>query len=155
LGGEGRGEGKTIRDKALAHLARRDHTRKELAGKLQRAGHAEEDIEPVLDELSARGWLSDQRFAESYVQQKLQRFGMLKLAHELRSRGLTESQIQEALQAAKGTEPERARQVWEKRFGALPANAQEKAKQMRFLQNRGFSPETIQRILRSAVEGDP
>lgn len=79
---------------------------------------------------------------------------MLKLAHELRSRGLTDTQVQEALQTSKATELQRARQVWEKRFGALPVNAQEKAKQMRFMQGRGFAPEIIRRVLRITAD-DP
>ncbi len=137
----------SLRDQALAHLARRDHTRVELARKLRQAGHAEQDVELLLDELSQRGWLSDQRFAESYVQQKQQRFGNLKLAHELRSRGVQESDIKQVLAAANQTELERAREVWNKRFGAPPADAQEKAKQMRFLQSRGFAVGTIQQLL--------
>ena len=119
----------------------------ELARKLRQAGHAEQDVELLLDELSQRGWLSDQRFAESYVQQKQQRFGNLKLAHELRSRGVQESDIKQVLAAANQTELERAREVWNKRFGAPPADAQEKAKQMRFLQSRGFAVGTIQQLL--------
>jgi regulatory protein len=136
-----------IRDRALAYLARREHTRLELAQKLDRAGYSETDIEPLLDDFSQRGWLSNQRFAESYVQQKQKRFGTVKLAHELRSRGVDESTVQQALITAKDAELERAREVWEKKFGARPANALEKAKQMRFLQGRGFSIELIRQIL--------
>ena len=106
------------------------------------------DIEPLLDELTQRSWLSDKRFAESYVQHKQQCFGTLKLAHELRGRGVDESDIQQALASAKETELEHARQIWQKRFGAPPGNAQEKARQMRFLQGRGFAPEIVLSLLR-------
>jgi regulatory protein len=143
----------TLRDRALAYLARRDHTRLELARKLQRAGHAEADSEALLDELAQRGCLSNQRFAEAYVQQKQQRFGALKLAHELRSRGVEESDIQQALSHDMETELQRARQVWEKRFGAPPTDTRDKARQMRFLQGRGFAPEVIRRVLRTTAEG--
>jgi regulatory protein len=136
-----------IRDRALAYLARREHTRLELTRKLDRAGYPEADIEPLLDDFSQRGWLSNQRFAESYVQQKQKRFGTLKLAHELRSRGVDESTVQQVLKTTKETELERAREVWKKRFGTPPANSSEKAKQMRFLQGRGFSLETIRRTV--------
>ena len=164
MGGEGRGEGdsadrsgaggdaKTLRAQALAHLARREHTRFELARKLRQAGHTEADIEPLLDELTQRGWLSDQRFAESYVQQKQQRFGALKLTHELRNRGVDESDIQRALSATAETELQRASEVWKKRFGDLPANPQEKARQMRFLQGRGYTPEIIRQVMRAPAE---
>ena len=153
-GERGRGEGKSLRDRALAYLARRDHTRLELTRKLLQAGYVADDIESLLNELSQRGWLSNTRFAESYVQHKQQRFGTLKLAHELRSRGVDESDIQQALASAKETELEHAREVWAKRFGAPPASAQEKARQMRFLQGRGFAPETIRRVL-NATDAEP
>ncbi|MGA7179538.1 MAG: recombination regulator RecX [Thiobacillaceae bacterium] len=146
-GERGRGEGKSLRDQALACLGRREHTRLELATKLRLAGYPDADIEPLLDDFSQRGWLSNERFAENYVQQKQQRFGSLKLAHELRSRGLDESTVQQALSSAKETELERAREVWKKRFGQPPADAREKARQMRFLQGRGFSVEVILNVL--------
>jgi regulatory protein len=145
------GEQKALRDKALAYLARREHTRLELARKLDQAGYPEADIEPLLDDFTQRGWLSDQRFAESYVQHKQQRFGTLKLAHELRSRGVDESIVQQAISTAKDRELEHAREIWKKRYGAPPANALEKAKQMRFLQGRGFSIDTIRRTLTGDV----
>ncbi|HYP68122.1 MAG TPA: RecX family transcriptional regulator, partial [Thiobacillaceae bacterium] len=91
------GDTRSLRTQALAHLARRDHTRQELARKLLHAGYAETDIDALLDELSQRGWLSDRRFAEGYVEQKRLRFGALKLAHELRSRGVGQADIEQAL----------------------------------------------------------
>ena len=144
-----------IRDRALAYLARREHTRLELDRKLALAGYTEEDIEALLDELTQRGWLSNQRFAESYVQQKQQRFGPLKLAHELRGRGVDESTVQQALSTGKESELERAREVWKKRFGIPPANALEKAKQMRFLQGRGFSPNIIRCVVSHTASDEP
>ena len=72
------------------------------------------------------------------MQHKQQCFGTLKLAHELRGRGVDESDIQQALASAKETELEHAREVWQKCFGAAsPVNAQEKARQMLFLQGQG------------------
>jgi regulatory protein len=141
-----------IRDRALACLARREHTRLELARKLGRAGYAEPDIELLLDDFTRLGWLSNKRFAENYVQQKQKRFGSLKLAHELRSRSVDESTVQQALSTAKDTELEHAREVWEKRFGIAPSNALEKAKQMRFLQGRGFPVGIICRLVNTIHE---
>ena len=143
-----------VRDRALACLARREHSRLELTRKLERAGYSAADIEPLLDEFSRRGWLSNRRFAESYVQQKQQRFGALKLAHELRGRGVDESTIQQLMAAAKESELERAGAVWKKRFGVPPSNASEKAKQMRFMQSRGFNTATIQLIIRTPADND-
>ena len=141
-----------IRDKALAYLARRDHTQHELTRKLLHAGYAEEEIKTALDELSQRGWLSSQRFAENYITQKQAKFGNQKLAYELLHKGVEESVVQQALAEAKETELERTREVWRKKFGTLPANQIEKARQIRFLQSRGFSSAIIRYIVDGTTE---
>jgi regulatory protein len=141
-----------IRDRAMRYLARREHTRLELARKLTRVGYQEEDIESVLKDFIRLGWLSDERFAENYVQQKQARFGNLKLASELRSRGVDESTMQQLLSSAKETELDRAREIWKKKFGAVPENAKDKARQMRFLQGRGFSIDTILHVISNSLD---
>jgi regulatory protein len=128
-----------IRDRALAYLARREHTPLELTRKLQHAGYAEDEIETTLGELSERGWLSSQRFAENYVIHNQAKFGSQKLAYELRQKGVEESIIQQTLGKAKESELERAREIWRKKFGVPPSNQKEKSQQIRFMQNRGFS----------------
>lgn len=141
-----------IRDRAIAYLAKRDHTRHELAGKLARAGYEADEIDALLAELSGRGWLSDQRFAENFVNLKQARYGSLRLAHELRQRGVAEEEIQRLLGRVGDTELDRAREVWRKKFGAPPANASERARQIRFLQSRGFSYEVSRRVLSATQE---
>lgn len=137
-----------IRDKALAYLARREHTPLELASKLQHAGYEEEEIKLVLDELNKLGWLSTRRFAENYITHKQAKFGSQKLAYELRQKGVEESIIQQTLADTKETELERARMVWQKKFAAAPNSPAETARQVRFLQSRGFANETIRLMLR-------
>lgn len=141
-----------VRDRVMGYLARREHTNLELTRKLQHAGYAEDEIKTTLGELSERGWLSSQRFAENYVSQKQTKFGSQKLAHELRQKGVEELIIQQALTEAKETELERASKVWRKKFGVPPANQKEKARQIRFLQSRGFSMENLLTILDQASD---
>ncbi len=136
-----------IRDKVLAYLARREHTPLELARKLQHGGYAKDEISTVLEEFSQRGWLSSQRFAENYVTHKQAKFGSQKLAYELRQKGVEESVVQQALEAAKETELERAREVWRKKYGVPPTTPAEKARQIRFLQSRGFDQTIIRHTL--------
>jgi regulatory protein len=131
-----------IRDRAMSYLARREHTPHELARKLQHAGYEEDDIQTVIEDLS-RGWLSSQRFAENYVTHKQAKFGSQKLAYELRQKGVEESVVQQTLAETKETELERAREVWHKKFGMLPIDQKEKARQIRFLQSRGFALQVI------------
>ena len=129
-------------------LARREHSRHELAHKLEYAGADREELARVLDELEANNWLSDRRFAESYVADHRRREGAVKLAHALRQRGIADEVISEVLAAlntshSDDSEVARARTIWCKKFALPPSSQQERAKQMRFLQGRGFSIETI------------
>lgn len=139
---------KPLREQALANLARREHSRLELSRKLEHAGHPPEEINLLLDEFEARNWLSDRRFAESYVADHRVRSGTMKLAYELRQRGIDDSIIQAVLNGQNDSELERAREVWRKKFGTPPANAQEKAKQIRFLQGRGFSLDIVRPLFK-------
>jgi len=141
-----------LRERALGLLARREHSRVELARKLERAGFAREDIGPLLDAFEAKNWLSDRRFAESYVADHRARAGSVKLAYDLRQRGVGDSIIESVLGDHRDSEPDRAREVWRKKFGAAPADAAEKARQIRFLQSRGFTPEVIRRVISDGID---
>ena len=140
----------TLRERTLGLLARREHSRAELTRKLETARFAREDIAPLLDEFETKNWLSDQRFAESYVADHRARAGSIKLAYDLRQRGVSDSIIEGVLSDNRDSEFERARNVWQKKFGAAPIDMTDKARQMRFLQSRGFTPEVIRR----AIGGD-
>ena len=150
----------SLRARALQYLARREYSRAELRGKLMPHVQADEDFEQVspvnldalLDDLAARGWLSDERAATQLVHAKRSRFGTQRITHELRQKGIAEELISAALPALKESELEAARSVWQRKFGALPQDAREKARQMRFLQSRGFSLDTIFRVLRSEAD---
>ncbi len=102
-------------------------------------------IQRLLDRLAAEGWLSQARFIESRVHARHARFGNLRIAHELRQHGLAAPD--DLAQSLRDSEPERARRAWERRFGVPPANLGERVRQMRFLTARGFSSETIHRLL--------
>jgi len=139
----------------MQFLARRDHSRAELRGKLQSYIQAEErfqqlapeDLDRLLDDLTARGWLSDARTASQLVHKKRSRFGTQRITHELRQKGIPEELINAELHALKEGELETAYRVWEKKFGAMPKDAAEKAKQIRFLQTRGFALEACMKVL--------
>lgn len=134
----------------MRYLARREHSRAELQQKLQPHVQEGDDLEAVLDELEKRRWLSDARAATQLVDAKRSRFGSQRIAHELRQRGIGEDLIADALPDLKASELETAREVWQRKFGKLPQEAMEKAKQMRFLQSRGFSTDVILKVLSSA-----
>jgi regulatory protein len=139
----------TLKGRAMRHLARREYSRVELRAKLLPHVQEGDDVEAVLDDLAQRNWLSDERAAEQMVNQRRSRFGTRRIAHELRRKGIGENLIDAALPQLKESEFEAARAVWQKKFGALPQDAKEKARQVRFLQSRGFSMESIFDLFKS------
>ena len=141
-----------LRERALRLLARREHSRAELMHKLEAAGFGREEINLLLDNFETRNWLSDQRFAESYVADHRARTGSIKLAYDLRQRGVSDTIIKAVLNENRDSEFERAREVWQKKFGSMPADAAEKAKQIRFMQSRGFTGEVIRRTIGNIAE---
>jgi len=143
-----------LRERALRLLARREHSRAELTRKLGQAGFSVVDIAPLLDEFEQKNWLSDRRFAESYVADHRSRSGAVKLAYELKQRGIADAVIEKVVQDNRDSELERAQEVWRKKFGMAPANAQDKARQMRFMQGRGFSLDIIRRALIKSEASD-
>jgi regulatory protein len=142
----------TLRERALRLLARREHSRAELGRKLAVHVGPEDDLEALLDDLSRRKLLSDERYAESRTHALSRKFGAARIAHELRAKGLDKGLAERAAAAARTTEVERARQVWLRKFRNPPRNREERAKQMRFLQSRGFSFDAIRAVIRGADE---
>jgi regulatory protein len=143
-----------LRERALRLLARREHSRFELARKLAQAGFAHPDIAALLDEFEQKNWLSDRRFAESWVADHHARAGSVKLGYDLRQRGVGDAIIEVVLGEQRHSELERAHEVWMKKFGTAPADSAEKARQMRFLQGRGFTSAAIRQVLTVAGEPD-
>jgi regulatory protein len=142
----------TLRERALRLLARREHSRTELRRKLLPHVSPEDDLEVLLDELSGRKQLSDERYAESRAHALSRRFGAARIAQELRAKGLDKGLAEQAAAAARSTEVERARAVWLRKFRNPAATHEERAKQMRFLQSRGFSFDAIRAVIRAADE---
>jgi regulatory protein len=138
----------SLRVRAMRYLARREHSRAELHAKLQPYAQEGENLDAVLDELEKRNWLSDARAASQWVDAKRSRFGSQRIAHELRQKGIAEKLIDEAIPHLKETELDSAREVWHRKFGVLPQDQKEKARQVRFLQSRGFSLDTIFKVLK-------
>lgn len=145
----------SVKGRALGYLARREHSRLELERKL--APHvadlpdasAQSQIAAALDELTARGLLSEQRVADSVLSSQGQRFGSRRLKQTLQAKGLPADIVAQTLQQARGTELERAHAVWQRRFGGPATDAADRARQMRFLAGRGFDTEVIRRVVKA------
>jgi regulatory protein len=145
-----------LRERALRLLARRDYARRELSRKLAPFAESSEDLEALLVDLTARHLLSDERFAKARLASRGALVGNARLAYELRSKGISAELVRATL-AGSEDELTRARRVWQRRFGEhahTVGNAAERARQIRFLLARGFSGETIRRLLNTTFEDD-
>ncbi len=142
----------SLKGRALAYLARREHSRVELARKLKPHAESEDKLQALLDELASAGWLSDERFAESVVHRRAGRFGTRRLLDELKQHALDETLLERVDQQLRESEAARAKAVWEKKYGVMPTTFAERAKQARFLAGRGFSHAVIARILNGLEE---
>lgn len=143
----------SLRQRALGLLARREYSRAELARKLAPHAESEAELEALLDDLAARRQLSDARYASERIAIRARRYGDARLALELRQKGVAEETVAAAL-AQGGSELERARQVWQKKFAALPADLAERAKQTRFLLSRGFAAATVRQVLQGGWDDE-
>lgn len=144
----------SLRARALRYLSMREHSRLELGRKLSRHAQESDDVEGLLDSLEAAKLLSQSRFSESLVHRRAARFGNNRILSELQSHGVDPDSLAEIKANLSGDEISRARDVWRKKFGHLPVDASERAKQMRFLQQRGFSHRAIQAVMRGFDQAD-
>lgn len=140
----------SLKGRALRLLAGREHSRAELEKKL--AAHEQEpgELQRALDELQAKGFISEQRVVESVIHRRAARLGAGRVKQELQAKGVSAESVAEAVDRLRGTETERAREVWRKKFGEPAADPAGRAKQMRFLAARGFGAEAIRRVVRGA-----
>ena len=139
-------------NKALALLATRDHARRELAVKLTKAGFAEDAINAALAQLATQGLLDDAHFALTYSISRARRgFGPVRIGQELAERGVDPACIEVALADPDLDWCELAESVWFKKFAGLqPTDLKEKAKQVQFLQYRGFASEHFSALFKHA-----
>ena len=141
---------KSSRHVAMDLLSRREHTQAELRQKLQRKAFSSEEIDQTLSDLTAEGLQSDAVFAERYLQLRHQKgYGPLRIRQELKQKGVSAEAIEAAFDAAEIDWRDSLQQLYDSRFVVSDAiDYPQKMKQARFLQNRGFSPESVMRLFR-------
>ncbi len=140
----------SLKGRALRLLSQREHSRQELERKLRAFEEVPGELDAALDFLQAKDFINDQRVVESVVNRRASKLGAARIKQELQSKGIEGQAIQEAMQGMRASELERAREVWRKKFGQPATDANERAKQMRFLLTRGFATEAV----RSVVQGE-
>ena len=140
----------SLKGRALRLLGQREHSRTELERKLAQYEELPGSLAEALDELTAKGFISEERVVQSVLHQRAPRMGAARLRQELQHKGIGADAIAGALEQLQSTELERARAVWQRRFGVPPADAKERARQGRFLLARGFAGAVVGRVLRDA-----
>jgi len=153
----------SLKARALRLLSLREYSRKGLRAKLSESearwaklgGEQPEQtpqatalsIEAVLDDFEARGWLSDERFAEALVRRRSERYGMRKIADELERAGVDIKQSAKLLGALKETEFQRAYDLWARKYGEKAQDQKERARQYRFLASKGFGADVVAKVI--------
>ena len=137
----------SLKGRALRLLSGREYSRAELERKLK--AHEEEPgaLSRALDELQAKDFINAQRVVDSVVHRRSSKLGTQRIRQELQAKGLEPEAVAEAVSQLRITEVDRAREVWRKKFGNAPADATERAKQMRFLATRGFGGDAIRKVV--------
>jgi regulatory protein len=138
-----------LKKKALYFLARRDYAYHELFEKLNSYTQEEDSIYTVLNELKAKGWLSEERFISSYINSKSKKYGLLKIKHLLYRKSGDIDLVDELLKSSDVDQLEVAYQLWIKKFGDSFEVLEQKtiARGVRFLQSRGFGFDIIKAVL--------
>ena len=148
---------KSLRQRALEYLGKREYSYAELGQKLKAYLAEDEDFEvitAILEDFKTHGWLSDARFTEQIVHARSHKFGASKIANELREKGVSSDLIVSAIEQVKENELDNAFEIWRKKFKKSPDSRDEWARQARFLQSRGFGFDIIKKVLNSKIEDD-
>lgn len=133
----------SLKARALRFLSMREHSRMELERKLSPYVEETDNLKEILDFLENSKFLSDERFSESLVHRRQARFGNQRILAELHTHGLSQAEIINAKEKLAVSEVSRAVEVLHRKFVEPPSSHIEKAKQMKFLQQRGFSMKAI------------
>jgi len=144
--------GRSLRRVGMDFLARREHSEQELRQKLAARAEDADEVEEVLRQLKEERLLSDERFTEAYVHHRFGAgIGPVKIRYELRQKGVDESLVDAFLEPLADEWDDLMRQQRARKYGAaIPQDYSARMKQARFLQNRGFSPESVMRLFRQA-----
>jgi regulatory protein len=144
----------SLKGRALRYLSMREHSRLELGRKLSRYAEEGDDVEALLDFLEKNNWLSQERFAESLVNRRSGRYGNSRVISELQQHDVKGDDLAELKTGLASTEIARAKEVWRRKFGTVAEDAAARAKQMRFLLQRGFTQGAVRAAMQGGTDDD-
>ncbi len=144
----------SLRSRALSLLGRREFSRQELDKRLRAYVDPENpgELGALLDEFSEQGWISDARYADAIVRVRKDRYGKRAIDQRLKQAGVSEEARASALAGIDADhELASATTLLRRKFRAPPADGKEKARQVRFLQARGYSLNLALRVLKQSA----
>lgn len=138
----------------MRHLARREHSRLELQRKLAPHAQNPDEVTDLIEDLVRRGWLSEQRVVEQLIHARRGKLGSQRIRQQLLDKGVAEELVAQALPQLRDGDMAAARALWKRKFGKPPEDTAERAKQVRFMQSRGFALETALRVIRQGGDDE-
>jgi regulatory protein len=145
----------TLRGRALRLLGRREFARQELEKRLRAYSETPVELEALLDDLAAHGWLSDARYADALVRKRTGQFARRAIAQKLKQAGVAVEVTDAALaQADPEVEFAAALALCRRKFRSAPIDPKAMARQIRFLQSRGFALSLALRVLKQSSKAD-
>ena len=144
----------SLKGRALRLLSQREHSRAELVRKLSPHEEVPGELAQALDDLQAKGFIDETRVLESVLNHRASKLGNGRIKQELQAKGIAPAAVAQAMLDLKDSELERAKGVWQRKFGAPAADANERAKHYRFLLTRGFSSEVVRKVVKQSGAPD-
>ena len=135
-------------------LSRRDMSRSEFIAKLTAAEYGKEDAEAVADWCASEGFLNETRFAEGNARRLGVKYGARRVGATLKQKGVSEEVVAETVAALKDSEFARAQALWLRKFHEPAIDTNERNRQIRYLQSRGFGFDVIKKVIAGVVDED-
>lgn len=141
-------------DKALALLARREHSQRELQTKLVQAGYSRDEAAAAIARLAAEHYQDDTRFAESLLRSRVaQGYGPQRLRAELKTHGFADAQVTQMLAVAQVDWVASAAGQLRRHYGSVgTADRAQRVRRAQFLLRRGFAAATVRSVTQADVD---
>ncbi len=139
----------SVKEKAIALLARREHSQLELRKKLQLRGFAENEIQSTLEWVKNKGYQDEARFCDSYIRQRISAgFGPVRIQKELVERGVSKHLLEASEPWQSADWQGQIERLVQRRFDTPCQSRHEYQKRARFLMGRGFTIDQIIQVLK-------
>ena len=142
----------SLKGRALRLLAQREHSRAELASKLARHVEEDDDLEAVLHDLQAKGFIDEARVAESLVHRRAARLGTQRLVQELRQKGIDDALIaavMDEFSTERSETEENIRAILERKYPMAREDEKVRRRAVAALQRYGYGFDEIFSVLNS------